>query len=34
MADADYSLMLNEYRNFLGCVPAECRATLPDPIAI
>ncbi len=34
MADADYSLMLNEYRNFLGGVPAECRATLPDPIAI
>jgi len=33
-ADADYSLMLNEYRNFLGGVPAECRATLPDPIAI
>jgi hypothetical protein len=33
-ADAHYDLMLNEYRNFLGGVPTECRTALPDPIAI
>jgi hypothetical protein len=33
-AEAHYNLMLNEYRNFLGGVPTECRTTLPDPIAI
>jgi hypothetical protein len=26
--------VLNEYRNFLGGVPTECRMALPDPIAI
>src|SRR5579859_1438429 len=33
-AEAHYDLLLNEYRNFLGGVPTECRTTLPDPIAI
>ena len=33
-AEAHYDLMLNEYRNFLGGVPAECQTALPDPIAI
>jgi hypothetical protein len=33
-ADAHYNLTLNEYRNFLGGVPSECRTALPDPIAI
>jgi hypothetical protein len=33
-AETHYDLMLNEYRNFLGGVPTECRTALPDPIAI
>jgi hypothetical protein len=33
-AEAYYSSLLNEYRNFLGGVPIECRATMPDPISI
>lgn len=33
-AEAQYDLMLLEYRNYLGGVPAECRSGLPDPIAI
>ena len=33
-AEAGYSSMLNEYRNFLGSVPIECRTTMPDPISI
>jgi hypothetical protein len=33
-AEASYDLTLNEYRNFLGGVPIECRTVLPDPIAI
>ena len=33
-AEAHYNLVLNEYQNFLGGVPAECRTALPDPIAI
>jgi hypothetical protein len=33
-AEAHHNLVLNEYRNFLGGVPAECRTALPDPIAI
>jgi hypothetical protein len=33
-AEAHYNLTLNEYRNFLGGVPSECRTALPDPIAI
>src|SRR6267143_2494464 len=33
-AEAHYDLMLNEYRNFLGGVPTECRTSLPHPIAI
>jgi len=33
-AEADYDLRLNEYRNFLGGMPTECRTALPDPIAI
>jgi hypothetical protein len=33
-AEASYSSLLNEYRNFLGGVPVECRTTIPDPISI
>jgi hypothetical protein len=33
-AEASYSSLLNEYRNFLGSVPIECRTTIPDPISI
>jgi len=33
-AEADYDLLLTEYRSFLGGVPIECQASLPDPIAI
>ena len=33
-AEASYDIRLNEYKNFLGSVPTECRAGLPDPIAI
>jgi hypothetical protein len=33
-AEQQYNMMLIEYRNYLGGVPAECRGGLPDPIAI
>ena len=33
-AEAEYDLLLTEYRNFLAGVPIECQASLPDPIAI
>jgi hypothetical protein len=33
-AEADYDLIIAEYRNFLAGVPLGCEAGLPDPIAI
>ena len=33
-AEAAYNLRLHEYRSFLGGLPVECRAGLPDPAGV